>query len=467
VQTWHHYSLPTDGWEMDQLEIEGQQQFAFIHNQLGGPSPLREGDVLLAVEDQRTEEILLRAGLFQVQRPANWEVGHTVRYLVQREGRDLTLDVPLNQWSATTALGRIGFSIYAQVFSLIQLMIGIFVFVRRPRSQAAQLLLLYQVWYFVAVAISGSINEASLVALPDVFYVTSYWPTEFFCNFSIILFMMPLWVHLLLVFPVVKAPMRRFPRLAPATLYGSMLAFVGCALWWIRDEPIAASSAGEAIVLSGLLVLLSVGILSALHTLFTAQEPVRRAQIRWVAWGALVSVGYIAAAFGAILAGIPVERYFAVIPRFLFLAFPISLAVAILRYRLFDIDILINRTLVYGILSALLAGVYFSCVVLLQRVLYALASGGTDLAVVGSTLAIAALFQPLRRRVQATIDRRFYRQKYDATQTLLEFSQRLRDEVDLQALTGDLLVVVQDTVQPAQASLWLMEPQQHIRAETS
>jgi hypothetical protein len=103
----------------------------------------------------------------------------------------------------------------------------------------------------------------------------------------------------------------------------------------------------------------------------------------------------------------------------------------------------------------------------LQRVLYALASGGTDLAVVGSTLAIAALFQPLRRRVQATIDRRFYRQKYDATQTLLEFSQRLRDEVDLQALTGDLLVVVQDTVQPAQASLWLMEPQQHIRAETS
>jgi hypothetical protein len=279
--------------------------------------------------------------------------------------------------------------------------------------------------------------------------------------------MLPLWVHLLLVFPVVKAPMRRFPRLAPASIYGSMVALIGFAVWWVKDEQVTAADSAEAIVLGGLLVLLAIGIVSAVHTLLTVRDPVRRAQIRWVAWGALLSVGYIFLGFAVMLFGIPIERYFAIVPRIIFIAFPLSLAVAILRYRLFDIDILINRTIVYGILSALLAVVYFSCVVVLQRVLYTLtAGGGTDLAVVGSTLAIAALFQPLRRRIQVTIDRRFYRQKYDAVQTLQKFSLRLRDEVDLQALTSDLLVVVGDTVQPAQASLWLLEPKQ-LRSEAS
>jgi hypothetical protein len=460
--------MPTDGWETDQIEVEGQaaDQVIFTYNQMGDPTPLRANDVLLAVEGQPVDDILLQAGLMRQPHPANWEHGKTVRYTVLRDGQQLELDVPLKRWELPTVLWLIGFNIFDQLPALLQLMIGIVVFTRRPRSQAAQLLLLYFMWFFVAVAISGAMNENNFNFLPDAFYVTAYWPAEFFSNFSIILFMLPLWVHLLLVFPVVKAPMRRFPRLAPASLYGSMIAMIAFALWWVSGD-VTETDAAEAIVLGGLLILLAIGIFSALHTLFTVQDPVRKAQIRWVAWGALLSVGYIFLGFAVMLFGIPIEAYFAVVPRVIFIAFPATIAIAIMRYRLFDIDFLINKTLVYGILTALLAGVYFSCVVVLQRVLYTLTDGGgTDLAVVGSTLAIAALFQPLRRRIQVTIDRRFYRQKYDAVQTLQEFSLRLRDEVDLQALTSDLLVVVGDTVQPVHASLWLLEPKQ-LKVEVS
>lgn len=469
LQTLHHFSLPTDGWETDQVDVEGQAEdtVIFTYNQLGDPTPLRANDVLLAVEGQPIDEIMTRAGVLRQRRPASWDFGRTVRYSVLRDGKELALDVPLKRWQLPAVLWRIGFNIFDQIMSLLQLMIAVFVFVRRPRSRAAQLLLLFDVWFFVAVAISGSMNENNLTALPDAFYWTAYWPAEFFSNYSIILFLLPIWVHLLLIFPVVKSPMLRFPRLAPASIYGSMLALIGFALWWVKGDTATTSDAAEAIVLGGLLVLLALGIGSAVHTLLTARDPVRRAQIRWVAWGALLSVGYIFGGFAAMLFGVPIERYFAIVPRIIFIAFPLSLAVAILRYRLFDIDILINRTLVYGILTTLLAGVYFGCVVVLQRVLYTLTSGGgTDLAVVGSTLAIAGLFQPLRRRIQVTIDRRFYRQKYDAVQTLQEFSLRLRDEVDLQALTSDLLVVVGDTVRPAQASLWLLEPKK-LRSEIS
>jgi len=133
----------------------------------------------------------------------------------------------------------------------------------------------------------------------------------------------------------------------------------------------------------------------------------------------------------------------------------LSIGVAVLRSHLFDIDLLINRTLVYGLLTALLVLVYFGGIVALQRVFVALTGEKSTLAVVASTLAIAALFSPLRRGIQSFIDRRFYRRKYDARKTLEAFSAKLREETDLSALNGDLLGVVRDTMQPAHASLWL------------
>ena len=137
------------------------------------------------------------------------------------------------------------------------------------------------------------------------------------------------------------------------------------------------------------------------------------------------------------------------------LLLPLSIGVAVLRSHLFDIDLLINRTLVYGSLTTVLVALYFGGIVLLQRLFVALTSEQSTLAVVASTLLIAALFNPLRRRIQSFIDRRFYRRKYDARKTLKAFSAKLRNETDLEALNEDLVGVVRETMQPAHVSLWL------------
>jgi hypothetical protein len=134
---------------------------------------------------------------------------------------------------------------------------------------------------------------------------------------------------------------------------------------------------------------------------------------------------------------------------------PIAMGIAVTRYRLYEIDLLINRTLVYGALTAMLVALYFGGIVLLQRGFIAFTGERSTLAVVASTLLIAALFTPLRRRIQSIIDRRFYRRKYDTRKTLEAFSAQLRNETDLDALSGDLVGVVKETMQPAHISLWL------------
>jgi hypothetical protein len=138
-----------------------------------------------------------------------------------------------------------------------------------------------------------------------------------------------------------------------------------------------------------------------------------------------------------------------------FAGIPVAIGFAVLKYRLYDIEIVINRTLVYIPLTATLVALYFGGIVVLQRLFVLLTGETSTLAVVASTLVIAALFNPLRRRIQSFIDRRFYRKKYDARKTLEAFSSKLRDETDLEALGVELMGVVRETMQPAHVSLWL------------
>jgi hypothetical protein len=190
-----------------------------------------------------------------------------------------------------------------------------------------------------------------------------------------------------------------------------------------------------------------------------------RQQLKWIAFAAaFVGLSYMIAMVLSFV--FPSQSWFAPgSPLWLdlvayaallsFVAISIAVGFAILKYCLYDLDLIINRTLVYGSLTATLALIYFGGVVGLQYVLRALTGQGSTLAVVASTLAIAALFNPLRRRVQALVDRRFYRRKYDAAKTLEAFSARLREETDLGNLADDLVGVVGETMQPAHVSLWL------------
>jgi hypothetical protein len=188
---------------------------------------------------------------------------------------------------------------------------------------------------------------------------------------------------------------------------------------------------------------------------------VERQQLKWIAAAAAVlplasAAGIVSYYLGyKLVAGLTAG--YSVVPIFL------AAGYAILRYRLYDIDVVINRTLVYGLLTATLALVYLGVVAVLQRLLTPMVGQGGQLAIVASTLAIAALFNPLRRRIQRFIDRVFYRNKYDAARTLKEFGARLRDETDLESLSDELVAVTRETMRPAHVSLWLRSPERRSR----
>jgi hypothetical protein len=184
---------------------------------------------------------------------------------------------------------------------------------------------------------------------------------------------------------------------------------------------------------------------------FRRANGIERQQIKWLAYAAVFLAIALSASFVSSYEGVAYLVIAAL------LCVPLAVGIAILRYRLYDIDVLINRTLVYGALTAALALVYIGSVVLLREVLAPL-TGSSEPAIVASTLAIAALFNPLRRRIQNLIDKRFYRRKYDAAKVLAAFGTTVRDETELERLTAELLRVVDETMQPEFVGLWLREP---------
>src|SRR5215212_195297 len=217
------------------------------------------------------------------------------------------------------------------------------------------------------------------------------------------------------------------------------------------DSPVV-----RVVGVAGGLVVVGSMVASAVSVIVRARHTgrVERQQIKWLAYGGAVVVGTSLAAGAIAIWSVTVTI---LIINLALLGLPLFTGIAIVRYRLYDIDIIINRTLVYGSLSATLIALYFVGIIVLQGVFDILtgASEKSTLTVVVSTLVIAALFNPLRRRIQSFIDRRFYRSKYDARKTLQAFSATLREETDLNALSEDLVSVVRETMQPAHVSLWL------------
>ena len=255
-------------------------------------------------------------------------------------------------------------------------------------------------------------------------------------------------------------PNGRFvPRWAPA------LVLVGSPVVLIAE--FTGDVWANLILIPLALTVFGTGLLSQVYRYRRISTPVQRQQTKWVIAGfatyVLSLVVYVVVYYVAFSAENPDPgrtyfNLFAVPPVLVItLFFPLSFAVAILRYRLWDIDNFINLALVYGGLTATLVGAYFGIVVGLQAAFRAATGQDSNVAIVISTLVIAALFLPLRRRLQEFIDRRFYRRRYDAARTLADFSAKVRDEVDLEQLSAALVSVVEETMQPAHVSLWLRE----------
>jgi hypothetical protein len=274
-------------------------------------------------------------------------------------------------------------------------------------------------------------------------------------------------IALALIFTPLLFPTGRLlsPRWRPvawlagaATAALMVLGALGPELDLARDRvianPIGVAWAGNPaestvdLTLSVLLVMSGLAAAVSLVLRFRRSRGEERQQLKWFTYAVALLPLFALADFlpysgGSLLSAVPL------------VLLPVAVGIAILRYRLYEIDRLINRTLVYGLLTALLAGISAGAVLVLGQVFGGVGTDPPSWAVAGATLAVAALFQPARHRIQAVVDRRFNRRKYDAAKTVEAFSARLRDEIDLDALSAELLAVAHQTMQPTTAALWL------------
>jgi hypothetical protein len=391
-----------------------------------------------------------------------WTTGATaIALVVAGVGMQLTMrysfpTLPSGSYSGETTIIP---SVYATL--------GLVIATRRPRHVVGWLL----IGCGLAASIQGTVNQyASLAEAADLpGRVHGLWASSLAQRAWF-----GLMVLLFLLFPTGRLPSPRWRPVAWSLVTGLGLVMVTEALtpgtladFSEEQNPFGAPALAPVLeplgVVGGpLLVGGALGAIAALIVRLRRSRGRERQQIKWFVYVALLGIAVIFV-LGPLLTGVIGELphgYGGVVGVLLnpWLLTPIALAVtvaaAIVRHRLYDIDRVINRTLVYGLLTALLGSVYAAGVFVLGRLLDP-ADGQSELAVAASTLAVAALFQPARRRVQTAVDRRFNRARYDAARTVAAFSIRLRDEVDLDTLSAELLTVVDQTVQPAQVSLWL------------
>jgi hypothetical protein len=351
----------------------------------------------------------------------------------------------------------------ALVFSTFA-MVGAIVAIRRPRNPVG--------WFFGAGALLWSLGvlssgvywhmafgRANPPAAADYFAWFATW--SFLPAFVLLLALVPL------LFPTGAPPSPRWRKVGWTAAVAGVVATGSNAFApgsleaadfpWV-DNPFGVGGLGLDTLAAVSFPVVGVAALAGIVSLvvrYRRAHGVERQQLRWVAGAGCLLV--LAAIGGSAASGWLGQGAGWIGILLGLLGVAVAVAIALLRYRLYDLDVVVNRTLVYAGLTALLAATYLVCVLLLQLVASG-AAGGSSLAVAVSTLAVAALFRPARERIQHAVDHRFYRRKYDAARTIEAFSTRLRDEVDLDALDHELSAVVRDTLQPRHVSLWLREP---------
>jgi hypothetical protein len=362
------------------------------------------------------------------------------------------------QGASTDALGALGFAGFAGVGTVIAL--------RRPDNAVGWLLLGIAIAFASGETGRDYVQEASNPARVAVAWVTS-WSDYLWFGLAV--------VFLPLLFPHGRLPSSRWRPVVWLGVAGLALGAVGSALipglLELREGSRIENPVGvggglpDALSLIGTLAQAIAVVLAAASIVVRLRRArgAERQQLKWFAYVGFMATAclFVAVVSGSLSGNDPPAglRALAVVCWLAGLALvglglPAATGVAILRHRLYDIDVVIRRTLVYGALTATLGGAYLAVVLLLQVVLAPL-TADSGLAIAASTLAVAALFRPARARIQGAVDHRFYRHRYDAQRTLEAFSARLRDQLDLDAVSGELRAVVAETVHPAGVSLWL------------
>lgn len=451
----YRFMLPTDGWYVTTTDVDNAD-WKFVTNLVGAPSELKPGDILQAVDEvsvRGTATIEWRIA------PAAWRAGSTVTYTVLRENETVRVSVPVIRWTpeavwrSQITFGVQGFSLLTSLFFLA---IAWLTFLRRPEVLAARALLVFAIALFCP-ALSGILPDGVSVEFePPVFGFTLFFSYAIYAILvgpSVLLFSM--------YFPKTKPTAMRYwlVRWLPAII--TVLLFIPFLGFVFRVAFIPA-----AVLYFSALASLAVSIINIAHSSLTVQDPIGRAQMRWVGSGFGLGTIFFALNFPPSFHWFPpsLDIWFIALAS---LAIPVSgfsVAIAILRYRLFDIDIIIRRTLTYALVTALLAVIFLGSVILLQQIFSSISGQSqNELVTVLSTLAIAALFVPVRNRIQSEIDKRFNRKRYNSQQVLNDFANTVRDETNLESLTARLIEVVDETMQPRSVSVWLKKDQ---RGET-
>jgi hypothetical protein len=354
----------------------------------------------------------------------------------------------------------------------VSLVVGGFVASRLPRNPYGWLLMAFGLGIGSIQGLAQNLGVYSYLIAPQPLPLSSLTHVLAGIGFSLTLAVIPL---LFLLFPTGRLPSRRWRFFVAAIVlaFAALVVF----LWlspaavflpvpspYIRETPLAA--AAEAVASTAVVFMLFAILVSAVSVLVRGLRArgVERQQFKWLGLASALIV--LAFFFNSELVPLLPGVLDILMEAVAFAAVPLAVGIAVLRYRLWDIDLVIRRTASYAILTGILALIYFSSIIAMQRLLAPL-TGESNLATILSTLLIAALFLPLRRRVQNAIDRRFYRRKYNAEQVLAQFAATARDETDLDRLTAELLRVIQETMQPEHVSLWLRDTKYEMRDATS